>query len=62
MYHSNKIIKILGLLVYSCEEHYLLGCNLEELGTNKDDLAICGGASGGDLLFAESCLQHGLSL
>ena len=35
---------------------------LGELGANKDDLAICGGACGGDLLFAEACIECGLRL
>jgi len=35
---------------------------LDELGAGKEDLALCGGACGGDLLFAEACLQRGLSL
>jgi hypothetical protein len=35
---------------------------LDELGAGPEDLAICGGACGGDLLFAEACLQRGLRL
>jgi hypothetical protein len=35
---------------------------LDELGANNDDLALCGGACGGDLLFAESCLERDLHL
>lgn len=35
---------------------------LSELGAGKEDLALCGGACGGDLLFAEACLQRGLHL
>jgi hypothetical protein len=33
-----------------------------ELGANSSDLAICGGACGGDLLFAEACLARGTGL
>ena len=33
---------------------------LDELGAMPGDLALCGGACGGDLLFAEACLQRGL--
>jgi hypothetical protein len=33
-----------------------------ELGANSSDLAICGGACGGDLLFAEACLARGTRL
>lgn len=35
---------------------------LQEQGADSGDLAICGGASGGDLLFAEACLERGLQL
>jgi tetratricopeptide (TPR) repeat protein len=35
---------------------------LDELEAGPEDLAICGGACGGDLLFAEACLQRGLRL
>jgi tetratricopeptide (TPR) repeat protein len=35
---------------------------LDELGAGKEDLALCGGACGGDLLFAEACLNRGLRL
>lgn len=35
---------------------------LEELGVDEDDLALCGGACGGDLLFAEACLARGARL
>lgn len=35
---------------------------LQEQGAGPEDLAICGGACGGDLLFAESCLAHDLRL
>src|SRR4051812_42683583 len=33
-----------------------------ELGVNSGDLAICGGACGGDLLFAEAALARGAAL
>ncbi len=35
---------------------------LDELEAGPDDLGLCGGACGGDILFAESCLQRGLKL
>jgi len=35
---------------------------LDALGAGPQDLAICGGACGGDLLFAAACLERGLSL
>lgn len=35
---------------------------LKELDAGPADLALCGGACGGDLLFAEACLQRGLRL
>ena len=35
---------------------------LAEIGARRGDLAICGGACGGDLLFAESCLARGMRL
>jgi hypothetical protein len=33
-----------------------------EIGANQGDLAICGGACGGDLLFAEACLARDMRL
>lgn len=33
---------------------------LDEIGAGAEDLAICGGACGSDLLFAEACLQRNL--
>ena len=39
-----------------------IAAKLDELGANKYDLALCGGACGGDLLFAESCLERDLHL
>lgn len=35
---------------------------LDELGAGAGDLAICGGACGGDLLFVEAALARGLRL
>ncbi len=35
---------------------------LEELKAGPEDLALCGGACGGDLLFAEACLERGMRL
>jgi tetratricopeptide (TPR) repeat protein len=35
---------------------------LDKLGANADDLAITQGANGGDILFAEACLQRGVKL
>ena len=35
---------------------------LDQLGAGAGDLAICGGACGGDTLFAEACLARGLRL
>jgi tetratricopeptide (TPR) repeat protein len=35
---------------------------LDTLGGGPEDLALCGGACGGDLLFAEACLARGLKL
>jgi len=33
---------------------------LDEIGAGAGDLGLCGGASGGDLLFAEACLERGM--
>jgi hypothetical protein len=33
---------------------------LDEVGAGADDLGLCGGAAGGDLLFAEACLERGM--
>jgi len=33
---------------------------LDEIGAGAGDLGLCGGASGGDLLFAEACLERGI--
>jgi hypothetical protein len=35
---------------------------LTKIGAERGDLAICGGACGGDLLFAESCLALDMAL
>lgn len=35
---------------------------LDRLGADAGDLGLCGGASGGDLLFAEACLERGMRL
>jgi hypothetical protein len=35
---------------------------LSEIGVTQGDLAICGGACGGDLLFAEACLARDMRL
>lgn len=35
---------------------------LEALGAGTEDLAVCGGACGGDILFAEECLRRGTRL
>lgn len=35
---------------------------LDNLGVGPEDLAFCSGACGGDILFAEACLQRGVHL
>jgi hypothetical protein len=35
---------------------------LSEIGVARGDLAICGGACGGDLLFAEACLARDMAV
>lgn len=35
---------------------------LDRVGAGAGDLGLCGGASGGDLLFAEACLERGMLL
>jgi tetratricopeptide (TPR) repeat protein len=35
---------------------------LDTLGAAAGDLGLCGGASGGDLLFAEACLERGMCM
>jgi hypothetical protein len=39
-----------------------IAATLTEIGAVAGDLAICGGACGGDLLFAEACLAKGMRL
>jgi tetratricopeptide (TPR) repeat protein len=39
-----------------------IASKLDELGASPGDLAFCGGACGGDLLFARACLDRGLGL
>ncbi len=39
-----------------------IAARLDELGIGADDLAVCGGACGGDTLFAEAALQRGARL
>jgi hypothetical protein len=39
-----------------------IAAKLDELKAGSADLALCGGACGGDLLFAEACLARGLRL
>lgn len=39
-----------------------IGAALDDLDAGQDDLAICGGACGGDLLFAEAALARGARL
>jgi hypothetical protein len=39
-----------------------IGDTLVQIGVAAGDLAICGGACGGDLLFAEACLARGMAL
>jgi tetratricopeptide (TPR) repeat protein len=39
-----------------------IAAKLDELGAGAEDLALCGGACGGDLLFAEAALARGLRL
>ena len=39
-----------------------IASKLDELGAGPEDMALCGVACGGDLLFAEACLERGLRL
>jgi tetratricopeptide (TPR) repeat protein len=39
-----------------------IAAKLEELGAGQDDIALFGGACGGDLLFAEACLARNVPL
>jgi len=37
-----------------------MAAKLEELKAGAEDQAFCGGACGGDILFAEACLERGV--
>lgn len=37
-----------------------IGTTLNKMAAGPDDIGLCGGACGGDILFAEACLQRGL--
>jgi hypothetical protein len=39
-----------------------IAATLEDISAGRGDLGICGGACGGDLLFAEACLAKGMRL
>jgi len=39
-----------------------VGEELARQGAGQHDLAVCGGAGGGDLLFAEACVERGVPL
>lgn len=39
-----------------------IASELDALSAGPEDLALCGGAAGGDLLFAEACAQRGVGL
>lgn len=39
-----------------------IALELDKLGAGAEDLAICSAAAGGDLLFAQACLERGLRL
>jgi len=39
-----------------------IAAKLDELKAGQGDLAFCGGACGGDMLFAEACLERGVRL
>ncbi|MPZ76426.1 MAG: DUF4071 domain-containing protein [Deltaproteobacteria bacterium] len=39
-----------------------IAAKLDELDAGPEDLALCGGACGGDLLFAEACVARGLKI
>jgi hypothetical protein len=39
-----------------------INCQLDALGAGPGDLGLCGGACGGDLLFAEACLACGIAM
>jgi hypothetical protein len=39
-----------------------LSTQLDAMGAGADDVGLCGGACGGDILFAEACLARGMRL
>jgi tetratricopeptide (TPR) repeat protein len=39
-----------------------IAATVKELGGGEEDLAICGGACGGDILFAEACVRSNMKL
>lgn len=39
-----------------------ISLKLDEMGAGPEDIGFCGGACGGDLLFAEACLKCGTNL
>ncbi len=39
-----------------------IGATLDTFGAGPEDLALCSGACGGDILFAEACLKRGVRL
>jgi hypothetical protein len=39
-----------------------INSTLDKLGAGSADIGLCGGACGGDLLFAEACLKRGVHL
>jgi hypothetical protein len=39
-----------------------INAKLDEFGVEAGDLGLCGGACGGDLIFAEACLERGMSM
>jgi len=39
-----------------------IGATLDTLGAGPEDMALCSGACGGDILFAEACLKRGVRL
>ena len=41
---------------------WAISVTLDTLGAGPEDLALCSGACGGDILFAEACLRRGVRL
>ena len=39
-----------------------IAARLDEFGVDERDIGLCGGACGGDILFAEACLKRGVSV